>query len=344
MRKTLKTFNQKQSPDNDQSIVTTFVLTENEDGIELYIRKQTAEKVRSDIRNQETKSLTIQSLSEDQLLVLVETLEDWLEAPSNSTFFEHIEDIEGVIEMEDERPGYGRETRTIEREFDTLSFSVGEYGIRFTYPDAEDGPEIDVPSAEVVKYGAPQDYTNIDQLYKAIFDYFDKRYSGEIDYFDEGDSLVAIERNDIEKIEYVFDRFTEIVTPLKDRDAGKEPLRMDKEADVQYLLEGLLRLHFDTVHPESYLEEHSMVKPRIDFLLKDHNIGIEVKRPSETRRAKRIGKEIAQAKEKYRLDSNIDTLLVFVYDPDRRITNAIEFENDFSEETSKLTTKVTVTQ
>jgi hypothetical protein len=58
---------------------------------------------------------------------------------------------------------------------------------------------------------------------------------------------------------------------------------------------------------------------------------------------KRIRSDLAEDKEQYRKDSNIGTLLCFIYDPEYQIKNPVEFETDLSESPSNLTTRVTIT-
>jgi len=118
---------------------------------------------------------------------------------------------------------------------------------------------------------------------------------------------------------------------------------MHDEYDVQYLLHGQLKIYFDDVRAETSTERHSSVSPRIDFLLEQHSIGIEVKRASDSMTPKRIRSELAEDKEQYRKDSNIETLLCLIYDPSHEIRNSVEFEADLADSPSNLTTLVTVT-
>lgn len=78
--------------------------------------------------------------------------------------------------------------------------------------------------------------------------------------------------------------------------------------------------------------------------MQEETIGIEVKRASSTRREKALRSELSEDKEQYRLDNHVETLLVFVYDPEKAIENAAEFEDSFEQDTPQMTTRVTVTR
>lgn len=114
--------------------------------------------------------------------------------------------------------------------------------------------------------------------------------------------------------------------------------------DVQYLLSSLLRLYFDDVRREPHTERHSSVSPRIDFLIQEETIGVEVKRASPNLQEKTLRTELFEDKGQYRLDTSVDTLLIFVYDPEKQIENKAEFEDSFDQETPEMETRVAVTR
>lgn len=330
--------------ESDKKISSVVGIQEREEGVEFNISRISKKEVGSSFTTQRKEELNLTALSVEQVLAIVELVGNWLESHSQPTIDKTIEDVEGVhIEPYPSRQRQKNGEKT--EEFDTLNVTVGEREIKFSYWDGNEGvwKYVSIPSSENVQNGVPTDFENIDKLYKTFYDFFTSEYSDEVAYFTDTEPANPV-KSGVVKIEHIFDRFSEIAIPLQKRQAGKEPLTMEKEVDVQYLLGALLKLHFDDVRRESHTERHSSVSPRIDFLLQDETIGIEVKRASSTRREKALRKELAEDKEQYRLDTNIDTLLVFVYDPDKEITNKAAFEASFEQDTNQMTTRVTVTR
>ncbi|MBX0325250.1 hypothetical protein EGH21_19675 [Halomicroarcula sp. F13] len=254
-----------------------------------------------------------------------------------------VDQIEGVHSWEGTEKVRGKLT-SAETEFTELLVSISEHSVEFAYwhKSHKEWRNISVPCSEVVENDLPQGIENVEKLYSTFYDFFTVEYDGEIDHFNE--NVNSSEATAVHKIEKIFNRFGEIALPLRERRSDKEPLEMNDEADVQYLLHGLLKLDFDDVRREPHTERHSSVSPRIDFLIQDETIGIEVKRASPTRQEKALRKELSEDKEQYRLDTNIDTLLMFIYDPEKQIENKAEFESSFEQETPQMETRVTVTR
>ncbi|MCJ4474437.1 hypothetical protein ABEL73_25505, partial [Klebsiella pneumoniae] len=69
---------------------------------------------------------------------------------------------------------------------------------------------------------------------------------------------------------------------------------------------------------------------RVDFLLKNEGIIIEVKKTRATLKAKDIGSELLIDSQRYRSHPDCKKLLCFVYDPDGWIANPRGLENDLN--------------
>ena len=74
----------------------------------------------------------------------------------------------------------------------------------------------------------------------------------------------------------------------------------------------------------------------MDFLLKDFNIVIEVKKTRNGLGAKEIGTQLIEDFERYRSHPNTETLICFVYDPEGFIGNPRGIESDLNRETEEL--------
>lgn len=145
-----------------------------------------------------------------------------------------------------------------------------------------------------------------------------------------------------DRIELVLSRFPIVARQLEHRYNDRDTLSINDEYDVQDLLHGLLRLFFQDVRPEEYSPSYAGTSPRIDFLLKDSSIGIEVKIARKNHRQQKIKEELAIDKDHYQSHPDCETLFCFVYDPEFIIENPNGFQEDISEITSEFETKVYV--
>lgn len=137
-------------------------------------------------------------------------------------------------------------------------------------------------------------------------------------------------------------KFPKVARQLEKRYNGRNTLKINDEYDVQDLLHALLWLFYDDVREEEYSPSHGGYSSRIDFLLKNDTIGVEVKIANENHSQKNIKKELAEDKEHYRSHPDCETLICFVYDPELVIQNPTGFEQDISETTENLSTIVVV--
>lgn len=319
------------------------IVVEGEDGIDLLINREEAQlgpgqKIKTEVE----ESANLSQLTTNQVVSIVELVDAWLESESHPTFFETIEEVNGVYEREEMASMRGRNLG-IEKQFDTLELRVGLHAIEIGFMGEGGWEGIEIPSGEVIDSGQPEDFRNILTFSHIFYDFFRTRYSGHVPGL-ELENPVSLDRGAVEKVELIFERFGNIVRQLRQRDRNRKPMQMNDEYDVQYLLHALLRLYFDDIRDENYLKRHAGVSPRIDFLLEDENIGIEIKHVRDNRSPNKIRSELAEDKEHYRSDTQCETLLCFIYDPNQYLTNPAEFEKDVSESTDNLTTRVTVTQ
>lgn len=141
-------------------------------------------------------------------------------------------------------------------------------------------------------------------------------------------------------VETLIQRFHLVVKEVCERHDNRLPLLMNDEYDVQDLLEGLLRLHFDDVRREIPTTEFAGSSTRIDFLLDQEQIGIEVKRTRKKLDAKELGKELINDIAHYKEHPNCKVLYFFVYDPEEFIINPKGIENDLRGKYENMNVKV----
>ncbi len=144
----------------------------------------------------------------------------------------------------------------------------------------------------------------------------------------------------LKSLENLFDRFHLLVRELKRRHDHRHTLEVKDEYDVQDLVRTLLNLYFLDIRPEEYTSSYAGKSARMDFLLKNEKLVVELKMTREGLGGKEIGDQLIQDIERYKNHPDCKTLVCFVYDPDSVIYNPRGLENDLNREDNNL--KVTV--
>lgn len=144
-------------------------------------------------------------------------------------------------------------------------------------------------------------------------------------------------------IRNIIEHFNACAIQLKRRHAGRETLTIKDEYDVQDLLHALLKLHFSDVRPEEWTPSDAGNSNRMDFLLKEAHIAIEVKMTRDNLKDKEIGEQLIIDIAKYQQHPDVDTLYCFVYDPNTILHNPVGLENDLNKlSTDNFSVKVFV--
>jgi REase_DpnII-MboI len=134
----------------------------------------------------------------------------------------------------------------------------------------------------------------------------------------------------LEQIFGICDNFHKIVGQLEIRYETRETLKITDEYDVQDLLRSLLHLYFTDIRPEEGTPSSAARCSRVDFILKNENIGIEVKKTRAGLTAKKLSDELILDIHRYQSHQNCKTLICFVYDPDGKISNPRGVERDLN--------------
>lgn len=138
----------------------------------------------------------------------------------------------------------------------------------------------------------------------------------------------------------IFENFHICARQLQRRHSHRPTLDIKDEYDVQDLLNALLRLHFDDVRPEEWTPSYAGGNNRMDFLLKDEEIAIEVKMTRDGLKDKEVGDQLLIDIAKYQKHPNCKSLYCFVYDIDGHIRNPRGLEKDLSTATGNINVKV----
>lgn len=152
-----------------------------------------------------------------------------------------------------------------------------------------------------------------------------------------------VEVRAVEKINLIISRFHQIASQLRARHLGRPTLEIEDEYDVQDLFHALLRLYFDDVRVEEYSPSYAGSASRLDFLLKQEQIVIEIKKTRKNLGAKEIGEQLIIDSQRYQSHPNCGQLICFVYDPEGRVANPRGIENDLTKEVNGIPVSVLIT-
>lgn len=159
---------------------------------------------------------------------------------------------------------------------------------------------------------------------------------------DEPESHVQ-ELSAIDKVELLIRRFHKVARQLRSRHASRNTIEIEDEYDVQDLFHSLLRIYFDDVRAEEYTPSYAGAASRVDFLLKEEKIIIEIKKTRQGLSAKEVGEQLIIDSQRYQAHPDCNTLVCFVYDPEGRVANPRGIENDLTKELNGVPVTVFIT-
>jgi len=144
----------------------------------------------------------------------------------------------------------------------------------------------------------------------------------------------------LDNIKIICDRFHLFARRLKIRHSNRSTIEINDEYDVQDLFHALLTLYFDDIRDEEWTPSYAGRASRTDFLLKQEQTVIEIKRTREKLTDKEVGEQLIIDITRYKSHPDCKNLICFVYDPERRIKNPRGIENDLSKTTDGMIVQV----
>lgn len=148
------------------------------------------------------------------------------------------------------------------------------------------------------------------------------------------------EKSSLQKVEVLLERFHAMGVEFRKRHADRPVFDIEDEYDVQDLLRAFLKLWFDDVRPEEWTPSYAGGSSRMDFLLKDEQLVVEVKRTRKGLAAKELGEQLIIDIGKYGAHQDCKTLVCFVYDPERCLAHPREVERALNSEQDGFTVRV----
>jgi CheY-like chemotaxis protein len=125
-------------------------------------------------------------------------------------------------------------------------------------------------------------------------------------------------------------RFHLVASELTHRRQGRPTITIDDEYDAQDLLRSLLNAYFDDVRPEEWVPSYAGGSARVDFLLQNELIVIELKMTRSTLKQSDVVDELIIDTVRYKKHAKCKTLICLVYDSRQIIRNVGGFEADIA--------------
>ena len=140
----------------------------------------------------------------------------------------------------------------------------------------------------------------------------------------------------------IFKKFHVAALQLTKRHNGRSSFVINDEFDVQDFMHSILKIHFNDIRPEEYTPSCAGSSSRVDFLLKEEKILVEVKYATSKLKDREIGEQLVIDIEKYSKHPDCENLMCFVYDPNLNIKNPSGLEKDLSKKSDRLNIQVFV--
>jgi hypothetical protein len=117
--------------------------------------------------------------------------------------------------------------------------------------------------------------------------------------------------------------------PLTERRGSRPTLSLDDEGDYQDIYHAMLRIFFRDVRPEEYAPSYAGSNSRIDFIVPEVNIAIELKDASNLT-DRDVGEQLAVDVLRYSGHPSVRHLVCLVFDYTARLRNPAGLERDLS--------------
>lgn len=138
------------------------------------------------------------------------------------------------------------------------------------------------------------------------------------------------------------DRFLYVRRSLAKRFSNRPTILVKDEHDAQDLLRSLLLVFFDDVRPESWTPNYAGGSSRVDFLLPDFRVAIELKHSRDSMTSKSLADELIVDRDRYQGLGDVSHLICLVFDYDGYLDGPRGLERDLSRQSSTEGLAVTV--
>lgn len=137
-------------------------------------------------------------------------------------------------------------------------------------------------------------------------------------------------------------RFLYVERELLKRHDKRPTLTVENEYDAQDLYRALLRMFFDDVRPEDYTASYAGGASRVDFVLPEFELAVELKRSRPSMTAKLLGEQLLIDVARYGQRSDVSHLVCIVFDHEGLLDNPRGLERDLEHDSTTRDTAVSV--
>ena len=138
-------------------------------------------------------------------------------------------------------------------------------------------------------------------------------------------------------------RFLYVQRELLRRYGGNRPtLVVNDEHDAEDLFRALLRIFFDDVRPEDHVPEYAGASSRVDFVIPQYDLAVELKHARQAMDAQTLGNELLVDVARDGARADIRHLVCLVFDHDGRLNNPRGLEADLSRKATQTGLAVSV--
>lgn len=138
------------------------------------------------------------------------------------------------------------------------------------------------------------------------------------------------------------ERFLLVQRSLGRHPHGGQTVQFQNEYDDQFLLRALLVQFFDDVRDEEYTPSYAGSNSRIDFVLPEFGLAVELKHTKPAMTDAEVGQQLLVDRERYGTHEGVTHLVVLVFDHDGCLRNPRGMESDLQREHSHPDLTVTV--
>ena len=142
--------------------------------------------------------------------------------------------------------------------------------------------------------------------------------------------FAATRIDSIKTVMEIGERFRDVSRQLARRHQGRDTLIVKDEYDAQDLFHALRRIFFRDVRPEEWTPTYAGSGKRIDFLLPEYRLAVELKHSRPSMTAKNVGDELTIDIANYRQHSTVSHLVCLVFDEGGHLANPRGIERDLT--------------
>jgi hypothetical protein len=138
------------------------------------------------------------------------------------------------------------------------------------------------------------------------------------------------------------DRMLLVQRSMRVHPHGGATVKFENEYDDQYLYRALLTQFFDDVRDEEYVPSYAGGNSRIDFLIPEYRLGVELKHTRQSLTDKEVGDQLMIDSQRYSQHSDVNHLICLVFDYEGFLRNPRALEEDLRRDASTAELAVTV--